>query len=185
MLSSSIIWWASLCTSLDIFGIDGCNHSPIKNQPGIFWLLLLGELLLVYTRFAESICCSYYHTVPPLFWMFLREFLYLAERTNFWIDRQGVGLTIYPAAPSGLFFFFFSNRWAKMKEREGQREEKDEHPSPFAPYRNRWLGLISKNNMRTDEAPPPLAQNPKGGAKYRWGTLTFFNFFPQRVGRSK
>jgi hypothetical protein len=57
-----------------------------------------------------------------------------------------------------LFFFFFSNRWAKMKEREGQREEKDEHPSPFAPYRSRWLGLISKNNMRTDEAPPPLAK---------------------------
>lgn len=114
--------------------------------------------------------------------MFLREFLYLAERTNFWIDRQGVGLTIYPAAPSGLFFFFFlffSNRWAKMKEREGQREEKDEHPSPFAPYRNRWLGLISKNNMRTDEAPPPLAQNPKGGAKYCWGTLTFLIFFPK------
>lgn len=76
-------------------------------------------------------------------------------------------------------FLFFSNRWAKMKEREGQREEKDEHPSPFAPYRNRWLGLISKNNMRTDEAPPPLAQNPKGGAKYCWGTLTFLIFFPK------
>jgi hypothetical protein len=63
---------------------------------------------------------------------------------------------------------------AHMEEEE--EEKKDEHPSPFAPYRSRWLGLISKNNMWTDEA-PPLAK-PSGGAKYvyRWGTLNFTSF---------
>ncbi len=112
-----------------------------------------------------------------IFWMFLRKFLYLAEREL--LDRPSGRRPDYiSCSAQWTFSQIDEQRWKREREREREkgRGEKDEHPSPyFAPYRSRWLGLISKNNMRTDGA-PPLAK-PSGGAKYRWGTLTFFFFF--------